>query len=101
MLLASTFEFEDHPIVCVVTLLNVSVKLPDAMLGLNVSCCTSLVGSREVGDDETDPVTPPASVMLIGATGTFCSAPVKMTWNGPLLAPSTATLPLGAVKLLS
>src|SRR5262245_20372675 len=80
---------------------NEIVKVPLVMLALNVSRCTSLVFRRELGDDPTMPVASPVSVIVIGATGTFCKALPNTIENGPPLAPSTATLPLSAGIVLS
>src|SRR5262245_48718894 len=90
---ASTVSAGDQKIGVVVKLPNEMVNVPLTIFALNVSRCTSLVSSRELGPDVTTPVVPPPKLMVSGETGTFCSAPLKITANGPPGAPITCTLP--------
>src|SRR5438874_13825389 len=82
---------------------KLNVRLPAVFRSAvaNVNRCTSLVGRRELGALPATAVTWPAVATLIGATGTFCNALLKMISKGPPALPTTSTLPVRSGMELS
>src|SRR5262245_5105622 len=73
MFAANTDVEADQLISPVVSVPSASLNVPVWVLGLNVSRCTSLDGTRELGEAVTTAVTSPAVFAASCETGAFCN----------------------------